>query len=209
MLLLVGCRLSGAQPLVVGGSSCGLAVDASGRYTLPDLATFPSMAAVRLPVLPGYAASPTAAQLLRTRLRHEHRIEVPIVAWEESLWARVSAAVYNTAADYEALAAALDGIRQGTDAGSGKDAEAVSLPNVLSSLSDQHRVSDMTDELVGFGVDEEESVEGEGFKGHERSSAGKDLDRSSGGEDDKGGHDEEVDILSSPRKFSAQDYCGS
>lgn len=71
-----GCRLgakSSELPVVVGGT--GVAPGAPDSPFL-DLASFPSMAAVRLPELPSYPATPFAAQDLRTALRHEHSIEV-------------------------------------------------------------------------------------------------------------------------------------
>jgi isopenicillin-N epimerase len=60
--------------------------------------------------LPGHLeASAEAANRLRDVLHFEHRIEVPIMAWRERLWARISAQVYNEMADFERLAAALAG----------------------------------------------------------------------------------------------------
>lgn len=73
------CRLAGTNsdlPEVVGGA--GVPASAAGSPVL-DLSSFRSMAAVRLPELPNYPATPFAAQDLRTVLRHDHRIEVRIL----------------------------------------------------------------------------------------------------------------------------------
>ena len=70
------CRLgpsAGGLPVVIGGT--GVPPGSSDSPIL-DLASFPSMAAVRLPELLSYPATPFAAQDLRTVLRHEHSIEV-------------------------------------------------------------------------------------------------------------------------------------
>jgi isopenicillin-N epimerase len=48
-----------------------------------------------------------AAARLRDTLLFEHRIEVAISAWRGRLWTRISAQVYNAAADIERLTAAL------------------------------------------------------------------------------------------------------
>ncbi len=66
-----------------------------------------SMAVVELPE--HLEASAEAAVRLRDRLLFEHRIEVPIMAWRERLWTRISAQVYNEMADFERLAAAVPG----------------------------------------------------------------------------------------------------
>ncbi len=66
-----------------------------------------SMAMVRLPE--HLEASAEAAGRLRDTLLFEHRIEVPIMAWRERLWTRISAQVYNEMADFERLAAAVPG----------------------------------------------------------------------------------------------------
>jgi isopenicillin-N epimerase len=58
-----------------------------------------SMAHVPLP--PGDAAS------LQQALWSEHRIEVPIVAWNHRRWIRVSCHLYNTPEEIEQLVAAL------------------------------------------------------------------------------------------------------
>jgi isopenicillin-N epimerase len=62
-----------------------------------------SMAAVRLP-LPE-AATPHRALELRRKLFDHHRIEAPVTAFADALWARISAQAYNRPADYARLAA--------------------------------------------------------------------------------------------------------
>jgi len=66
-----------------------------------------SMTLVQLPE--HLEASAEAANRLRDALLFEHRIEVPVMAWRERLWVRISAQVYNEMADFERLAAALAG----------------------------------------------------------------------------------------------------
>lgn len=61
-----------------------------------------SMATVRLPL--NGAATMARANELRAWLYQSHRIEVPIIPFAGSLWARISAQAYNEAADYERLA---------------------------------------------------------------------------------------------------------
>jgi isopenicillin-N epimerase len=64
-----------------------------------------ALATVRLP---GSRGKDRAAGLaLNDRLRREHGIEVPIIAFADWLWVRVSAQIYNEIGDYERLAAAL------------------------------------------------------------------------------------------------------
>lgn len=48
-----------------------------------------------------------AGRAMTERLYSEHRIEVPVVSWNGTGYARLSAHVYNTESDYEALADAL------------------------------------------------------------------------------------------------------
>ncbi|BBK33544.1 isopenicillin-N epimerase [Stella humosa] len=61
-----------------------------------------SMALVALP----FAVEPTreAARALRTQIWHEHRIEVPVMAFGGSCHIRISAQIYNEPADYHRLA---------------------------------------------------------------------------------------------------------
>jgi hypothetical protein len=61
----------------------------------------------------GYDASPTDAHRLRLHLRRQHAIEAPVIAWQDALWVRVSAALYNSVADYDAFAAAVHDINLG------------------------------------------------------------------------------------------------
>jgi selenocysteine lyase/cysteine desulfurase len=58
------------------------------------------MATIRLPV--AGAAAPEAARALRARLL-ALGTDVPVHALQGALWLRISAAVYNEAADYERL----------------------------------------------------------------------------------------------------------
>jgi len=62
-------------------------------------AWFGQMAAVRLPAVDGVA--------LQARLYADYRIEVPMVRWNAADFVRVSFQGYNTAADLEALLAAM------------------------------------------------------------------------------------------------------
>lgn len=64
------------------------------------------MATVPLPTRLGSTAADAA--LLKDWLLFERRIEVPIIARGERLWARASAQVYNDGEDVERLAAAVD-----------------------------------------------------------------------------------------------------
>jgi isopenicillin-N epimerase len=68
----------------------------------PDALTG-SMAAVRLPLRE--PATAERALELRRKLFDDHRIEVPVTAFAEALWARISAHAYNRPADYARLAA--------------------------------------------------------------------------------------------------------
>ena len=67
-----------------------------------------AMAAIRLP-LPGPAERETALAINR-RLWAEHRIEVPVMAFADRLWARISAQAYNDFDDYRRLADAVRGM---------------------------------------------------------------------------------------------------
>lgn len=64
-----------------------------------------SMATVRLPL--NEDASPQRALALRASLLKEHRIDVIVIAFGGSLWARISAQAYNMLADYQRLADAI------------------------------------------------------------------------------------------------------
>ena len=62
-----------------------------------------SMMAIRLPPRWQGDATRTSAAKLQSRLMREYRIAVAIMPIEAALWARISAQVYNAAADYERL----------------------------------------------------------------------------------------------------------
>ena len=62
-----------------------------------------SMMAIRLPPRWQRAATRENAAQLQSLLLREHRIVVAIMAIEGALWARISAQVYNDAADYQRL----------------------------------------------------------------------------------------------------------
>ena len=51
--------------------------------------------------------TPEAALKLRRHLAREHNIEVPVFVFEDALWLRVSAQIYNERGDYERLASVL------------------------------------------------------------------------------------------------------
>lgn len=58
--------------------------------------------------LPGkWPATLEAARALRDHLWRQHRMEVPIFAFHEQLWVRISAQIYNDLEDYGRLASAL------------------------------------------------------------------------------------------------------
>jgi len=61
------------------------------------------MMAIRLPPRWQRGATRESAAELQSRLMREHRIAVAIMPIEGALWARISAQVYNGAADYERL----------------------------------------------------------------------------------------------------------
>jgi len=64
-----------------------------------------SMVTVRLPL--GEEATSDRALALRAMLLKDHHIDVVIIAFSGSLWARISAHAYNMLADYERLADAI------------------------------------------------------------------------------------------------------
>jgi len=58
--------------------------------------------------LPGKEpASEDSARRWHDRLWAQHRIEVPVLAFDQRLWVRISAQIYNEASDFEALARAV------------------------------------------------------------------------------------------------------
>jgi isopenicillin-N epimerase len=67
------------------------------------------MAAVPLPERLG-SGDRRNAQRVRDVLLFEHRIEVPVIARDDALWARVSIQVYNDESDIDHLATAVDAI---------------------------------------------------------------------------------------------------
>jgi isopenicillin-N epimerase len=82
----------------------GAAIVAAGWGT--EVLTPPGMAgSMGLVALP-FAVEPTreAARALRTKIWHEHRIEVPVMAFGGRCHVRVSAQIYNEPADYRRLA---------------------------------------------------------------------------------------------------------
>lgn len=141
-------------PMLIGGSEPQQALSGSGPTLHVDCSSFASMAAVRLPDMPGVAKSSAAAQELRSRLRHEHAVEAPVVAWEGALWVRVSAAMYNSAADFEALAAAVAaaGERAGADRAMSPLPSMHALDGIVKRERSQ-RDEAVTDTLVGDGTD--------------------------------------------------------
>jgi isopenicillin-N epimerase len=64
-----------------------------------------SMTMVPLP--DGHGTDKAAAEHLRDKLLFEACIEVPVMAWRDRLWLRLSAQVYNEMADFERLAAVI------------------------------------------------------------------------------------------------------
>lgn len=154
------------KPVLLGGSTPETARSGKGSTLHVDCTSFPSMAAVRLPAMPGVAATPAAAQELRSRLRNEHAVEAPVIAWENALWVRVSAAVYNTPADFEALAAAVSAA--GERAGAGTERAMSPLPSmhVFKHIQEKRERSQaeeaLTDTLVGDGLDADEESLGDG-----------------------------------------------
>lgn len=64
-------------------------------------------AMVTLPLPLARPATQDEANRLRDQLWHQHRIEVPLFALKGCLWLRISAQLYNTLADYQALADAV------------------------------------------------------------------------------------------------------
>jgi isopenicillin-N epimerase len=65
-----------------------------------------SMVTIELPA--HFAGAKSDAERLRRHLWEQWRIDVPIVPWAGQLWVRISAQIYNTPADYERLATAVE-----------------------------------------------------------------------------------------------------
>ncbi len=72
-----------------------------------DLAGSAEIAMRPVPLPPGVATSEVAAVALRERIADEVRAEVAVNAWNGAGLLRLSAQVYNTAAEYDRLAEAL------------------------------------------------------------------------------------------------------
>jgi isopenicillin-N epimerase len=69
-----------------------------------------AMATIGLPPQGQFSALPPtleSATKIRAHLWEEHRIEVPVTAFADRLWARISAQIYNELSDYHRLADAL------------------------------------------------------------------------------------------------------
>jgi len=64
-------------------------------------------AMVVLPLPGKEPASEDSARRWHDRLWAQHRIEVPVLAFDQRLWVRISAQIYNEASDFEALARAV------------------------------------------------------------------------------------------------------
>ena len=58
-----------------------------------------------------FSQKASSASALHDHLLKERKIEVPINFWEERLWVRISAQIYNTLADYEALREAISDLK--------------------------------------------------------------------------------------------------
>ena len=61
------------------------------------------MAAVALPMLRDFPLEAGSAVQLHMLLRQQYEVEVPVYFWAELLWVRISAQMYNTLQDYQAL----------------------------------------------------------------------------------------------------------
>ncbi|MDP2368119.1 MAG: hypothetical protein Q8M25_07755, partial [Rhodoferax sp.] len=68
-------------------------------------------AMVTLPLPADDAATEENAKLWHDKLWTQHRIEVPVFAFDGRLWVRISAQIYNELSDYEALARAVSASR--------------------------------------------------------------------------------------------------
>lgn len=69
-----------------------------------------SMATVAIPTTGTFAgarATPETAVAINRHLWEKHRIEVPVIAFADRLWVRISAQIYNDLGDYRRLADAL------------------------------------------------------------------------------------------------------
>jgi isopenicillin-N epimerase len=74
--------------------------------------SFAAMVTLPFPAESGGAASVDEARYWHDRLWREHRIEVPVLAFNGRLWVRLSAQVYNELGDYQALSGILPPVRR-------------------------------------------------------------------------------------------------
>jgi isopenicillin-N epimerase len=82
-----------------------------GTEIAVDPALLGSMATVRLPI--GGPATPERASALHDRLIDRYRVEIPVWALGDALWARLSAQIYNEPEDYRRLARAVLELKSG------------------------------------------------------------------------------------------------
>jgi isopenicillin-N epimerase len=74
------------------------------RWRTPALVPEEMLAAMATVLLPHHGiATQAAADAIHARLL-AHRIEVPVLCFDDRLWVRVSAQVYNAAGDFQQLA---------------------------------------------------------------------------------------------------------
>ena len=97
-----GARLMARNSQLAAEAADFLSHRLNGRVSAPA-GMRGAMAALALDTPPNQADPPT----IRWRLAHEFRITVPVFAFADRLWVRISAQVYNETGDYEALAEAL------------------------------------------------------------------------------------------------------
>ena len=82
-----------------------LLTDRLGTFAVSPPAMRGAMASIALPT--SLPSDHDTARALNLRLWERHRIEVPIFAFADRLWVRISAQVYNELSEYERLAEAL------------------------------------------------------------------------------------------------------
>ena len=128
-----GYEADAAQPVLVAGTVGGRTSPIQSLASLPDAAAVKaalpadatcSMAAIRLPPVAGFEATPADAHRLRLLLRHSHASELPVITLHGMLWVRISAALYNSVEDYKAVAQALASLAGIAPAAGTEDAEA-------------------------------------------------------------------------------------
>jgi len=91
--------------------AAALLTDAWGEIAAAGPAMSAAMATIRLPA--ALQGGPDIAEALRRRLSGTHRIEVPLWSDRGRLWLRISAQIYNTDEEYDALARAILAIASG------------------------------------------------------------------------------------------------